>query len=260
MDTLIVKIGGSVITDKYGRPGLFKTSAVSRILKDVRSIRRRWPRLPIILLHGAGSFGHRLAFRYRLAGGQLFGKRLMGWGETLTAMRRLTDRIGSLGCSLKLPMIPLQTAALAERISNQLKLNTRLITQLASRRVIPLLGGDVGVADGRTSTIISADELAIALAHCYHNPSIIFLTDSEGVYDPFPPQAGQTIVRRMSRRQLRAVTEPQRISRFDVTGGMVGKLRLLRNLRAGRIVIAGGHQPRALQKALVARNGTVITL
>ncbi|MEM2052142.1 MAG: hypothetical protein QW614_04225, partial [Candidatus Caldarchaeum sp.] len=61
---VILKIGGSVITDKKVER-LFRKDVMDRISREVA---RCWP-TPMVIIHGAGSFGHPIAERYRLSEG-----------------------------------------------------------------------------------------------------------------------------------------------------------------------------------------------
>jgi isopentenyl phosphate kinase len=55
----IVKIGGSIITDKT-KPLTFKKAVVKRLAREIKESNEE-----IILVHGAGSFGHIFADRYK---------------------------------------------------------------------------------------------------------------------------------------------------------------------------------------------------
>ena len=56
----IIKIGGSVITDK-AKQNSFKKDVIDNLAKQISKSKKE-----IILVHGAGSYGHILAKKYNL--------------------------------------------------------------------------------------------------------------------------------------------------------------------------------------------------
>ena len=57
----ILKLGGSVITKK-SKPLTFNSDSVQKISKVIKKFNE-----PLIIVHGAGSFGHYYAKRYRIS-------------------------------------------------------------------------------------------------------------------------------------------------------------------------------------------------
>lgn len=55
-EPVILKLGGSVITDKAADQGVVREDALLRIAKEVSEYRGK-----MIIVHGAGSFGHTYA-------------------------------------------------------------------------------------------------------------------------------------------------------------------------------------------------------
>ena len=63
-DIVILKFGGSVITDKKSEIPKAKHKALDRICNILKDKERN-----MIIVHGAGSYGHPIAKRYALAEG-----------------------------------------------------------------------------------------------------------------------------------------------------------------------------------------------
>ena len=57
----ILKLGGSVVTKK-SRPLTFNADSVRNLSKTIKKFKD-----PLIIVHGAGSFGHYYAKRYRIS-------------------------------------------------------------------------------------------------------------------------------------------------------------------------------------------------
>ena len=64
MDLIIIKIGGSVITDK-NKEFTTRPDNIRKIAREIKQAIDSNPNLKIILGHGAGSFGHVLAKKYQ---------------------------------------------------------------------------------------------------------------------------------------------------------------------------------------------------
>src|SRR5437660_11775242 len=60
---LLVKLGGSVLTEK-ARLRTPRRAAIRRLAAELASVRQ-----PLLIVHGAGSYGHILASRHRLKDG-----------------------------------------------------------------------------------------------------------------------------------------------------------------------------------------------
>ena len=67
--TIIIKIGGSYVTEKEGEDGLPKFENLRQFCHILAEYKQRHPTQPIILAHGAGSFGHKPAAQYSLQHG-----------------------------------------------------------------------------------------------------------------------------------------------------------------------------------------------
>ena len=69
----IIKIGGSVITDKK-KESFFKQEISDNIAKEIKKTDKKY-----IIIHGAGSFGHILAKKYHLHTGRVNDVQIQGF-------------------------------------------------------------------------------------------------------------------------------------------------------------------------------------
>mgnify|MGYP001585179995 CR=1 FL=1 len=267
-DLIVLKLGGSVITDKQRGNAVVRVRLVKRLAREVSEVcfphagRRKPPHL--VILYGGGSFGHPLAHRYRLSGRKLSKETLVGAGRTISAMRELGTRLAGVFLDAGVPVVPLQTSSFVEQKRGSVVIKDySLIETILERGGVPLLGGDVVIADRRQTAIASADTLASALAKHFHSRRLLFATDVDGVYEHFPPRAGERPLSVIRRRALRALAAPRAVSRRarDVTGAMGGKIRSLLSLRSCEVLVFSGLTPGALAGALRGkRPGTRIVL
>lgn len=264
---LILKLGGSVITDKKSWKPIIKTSHVRRLAREIASVYfngARSLRPPLVLLYGGGSFGHPLAHQYRLSGRSLSTGTLVGAAKTTSAMCKLGMALADIFLKEGVPVVPLQTSSLAQQRNGKLVItNYSLIEDIISHGGIPLLGGDVVIADHRRTVIASADRLASELAQHFHSRKLLFATDVNGVYKRFPARAHERPLRTIPRKELRILAASQTVRNgvIDVTGAMAGKLHSLLSLRNCTVIIFNGLLRNALAEVLRGEEyGTRISL
>lgn len=260
MKIVIVKFGGSVVTSKGSRTPKVRTVTVQRLGKELKHFLDEPDDVRVLLLHGAGSFGHPLAHKYGLVRGRVTRGRIQGARMTQSAMRLLSSRITVKLKKLGLPIVPLQTHK-AVRKSHGLVISimNNRIGKILYEKKIPMMSGDVVVTDERLTDIVSADDLAVVFAKKLKAKEIVFVTDVDGVY---AGTSKKTIVRRLHRNQLKTLTKiPVPQTRNDVTGGMIGKLSKLLQLRSVTVRIVNGNTPGQLLAALQKSDvGTKISL
>jgi len=75
---MVLKIGGSVLTDKKSRTPELREE---KLMELGRSLRTLWPK-PLIIVHGAGAYGHPLAREYDLNAGYKDPRSLEGFVRT----------------------------------------------------------------------------------------------------------------------------------------------------------------------------------
>lgn len=262
--TIILKFGGSVITEKLsGRPRI-KEAVVQQLAKELKLFIQRFPRAKIILLHGAGSFGHPLVYRHKLIERPLTGARLLGFTETVCSMRHMANLLTDTFRAAKLPVLPLQASAVLNEKNNAMVLfNLCQLKQILNVGFIPLLGGDMGLTKKNQAIVVSADRLAVLLAKAFPVSRIIFASDVDGVFDKFPLSGNTQPLPFISRKNLKGLLKnmKQQKSQYDVTGGMVGKLRTMLALRKKEVIIFNGLRSGSLTKALAGKPiGTRLTL
>lgn len=261
MKVVIVKLGGSIITAKSsGRP-VFRAANARRLARELAAYRRRHPQTRLVVLHGAGSFGHPLAHAYGLVGGRLTPRRVAGVAKTWAAMQRLGVLLARELRAAKLPVVEVTTHLAVRQRRGRVRLTARtLVRDLIADNDIGLLGGDVIISDEGSTEIVSADDLAVTFARFLKSRRIIFATDVDGV---FRDRRDRTPVRSLSRTGLvkfaRRLVQSQ--SPTDVTGGMIGKLQKLAQLRGVTVSVINGQKPGLLQRALSGRQvGTTIRI
>jgi isopentenyl phosphate kinase len=214
--TRILKIGGSILTDK-SRELAARPLEISRIAREISSQPD-----DLVLVHGAGSFGHIPARKYRLS--QEFN--LEGLRVTHNSVARLCEQVvqalGQAGVQ-SLPVHPLSCIQLHNgRIESFFLKPIKLMLE---RGIVPVLHGDVAMDLARGAAIVSGDQLVTYLATALRAEVVAVGSNVDGVLVLGKP------LQSISRMDL-----PEFLSTIggsagvDVTGGMRGKLLELLDL------------------------------
>ncbi len=216
---LLVKLGGSILTRKRGAARV-RLKVLYRLAADlVRSDR------PLVLIHGAGSFGHPSAQRFGLARPPLPavspGQRARGAAIVSAEVRRLHAAVlaALLDAGGRPWSVPPASIALQSE-GRLVRLDERPVREALGRGLVPVLFGDVVADETWGFSILSGDTLAVELARRLSARRVIFVSDVEGIFDP---------TARNERRVVETVT-PALVGRLqpnssgpDVTGGIRAK-------------------------------------
>lgn len=247
---VVVKLGGSVITRKREVERV-RPKVLARLAREVASTRDR----PIILLHGAGSFGHPGARRFGLARaplpGESHGERIRGAAIVATEVRRLhlavlreLVRGGSSPAS-----VPMATHA-RNREGKLVGLDSAPVAEALERGLLPVSFGDVVPDDAWGASILSADTIALSLASALPVGRVVFVSDVPGILEGLPVRR-RAIVAEVTESVLEGLRPTTAAA--DVTGGIRGKATAMRAIaRAGAdaVLISGlkdGELPRAIR-------------
>ena len=257
----VVKLGGSVVTDKASdelrvNEPLVRALAGELAASDVR---------PMVLVHGAGSWGHRIVRRTGIHCGLSGPDSLLAMGETQRLQYELDCRIAALLLEAGLPAMPVQASASAVMADGELEtMDCLALQEMVGAGLVPLLYGVPAVDRGQGCSILSGDQIAPYVAEHLGLPLVVHVTDVDGVYDGDP--AHDASARRIDRIDVRNWESVHNrltgSANVDVTGGMAGKVEaLLDAARKGldsRIV--DGRIPGRLTAALAGEPvGTLVS-
>jgi len=216
---VIVKLGGSVLTRKR-RVEALRPKVLHRLAAELAA-----STAPVIVLHGAGSFGHPGAQRFGLAKppepGRSPEERRRGAAIVSAEVRRLhLEVLRALVAAGDRPWsVPAATVA-ANRAGRLDALDLTPFRSSLSAEMRPVSFGDVVPDTEWAHSILSADAIAVELVRRLGVRRVLFLSDVEGIYDP-APSAKRKVVEEVS-EGLVARLKPES-SGPDVTGGIRGK-------------------------------------
>ena len=215
---IVVKLGGSVITEKERRETL-DGAALDRAADALAGAQE-----DLVVVHGGGSFGHHHAAEWDVsvdAGTHDAGGALAIHGAMTTLNRFVLDRLHERGVPA-LPVHPLSTAA--RDADGSLDLPLSQVERMLSESFVPVLHGDVVATAGEGVTVLSGDEIVARVASDLDATRVGLCSTVPGVLD-----ADERVVERVSSLDDAALGGS---AATDVTGGMAGKVRTLLDLDA----------------------------
>lgn len=240
----ILKIGGSVITDKSR--GFFEKAREEEMIRIAEEIGANPGNL--IIIHGAGSFGHPYV--------EKFGRDMTASASVLTHMacRRLNTLFCNALFESGVNVIPINPFS-ALRAGEELEIDEDFIFALVEEGIVPVLHGDmVYNRSKKTFEVLSGDRIAFEMAKKMSISRIGFATDAPGVIVDGEAQDELNIEQDL----LQFIEEAE--SKSDVTGGMRGKLKSLLELPSNsEVLIFSGLEQGNILKFLNNENvGTKI--
>ncbi len=248
-EVVLVKLGGSLITDK-ARPETPRLEVIRRLAREITD---QGP-FRMILGHGSGSFGHVAAQRYGIANGIRSADQLPGISLTqhrAAALNRLL--VESLSDAGALPFSIAPSSCMVSAGGRPAAFASEPLLLALQRGLLPVLYGDVVLDRERGISIASTEQVFEIVATCLLDRGwtirrILWLGETDGLYD----ESGQTIPRVSPagfEQATQAIGDPKGT---DVTGGMRHRLETALTLARLGIpsLLLNGLTPGLLGKAL----------
>ncbi|UWG48268.1 Isopentenyl phosphate kinase, enzyme of modifiedmevalonate pathway [Halanaeroarchaeum sp. HSR-CO] len=214
--TTILKLGGSVVTKKDNRETV-DDEALSRATSAIADAGVD----DLVVVHGGGSFGHPNAADRDVSSDS-------GTHDTASIraihramgrlVRRVTDDLGAAA----VPAVPVRPFSAGYRTGEgDVELYTDSVETMLEEGFVPVLHGDVFPTEKRGATIVSGDELVVALAKDLDAERVGLCSTVPGVLD----DDGDVVPRIEQYSDVAAVLGGS--DSTDVTGGMAAKVRAL---------------------------------
>jgi len=246
----VVKLGGSVLTRKREEARL-RPKILHRLADELAE--PGGP--PVVLLHGAGSFGHPGAVRWNLAHApgdpSERAHRVRGAAIVSAEVRRLHAAVlqALVDAGLSPFSVPPQAVSV-NRAGKLAQLDLEPFRRALARGGIPVAFGDVVPDEAWDFSILSADTIAVELVRHLPSRRLVFVSDVEGVFTPGEPGPRRRPVARLTPAVLESLRPTEGVA--DVTGGIRAKAEaMLSAAEAGADAgLISGLRHGALSRAL----------
>jgi len=225
-DIIILKIGGSVITDKFSKIPKVNSENLKRISKEIASVYNK-EKIPLIIIHGAGSYGHVIVNKTGIDKGIKTKEQLKDFAETQRLQNELNSIVTKYLIEEGIPAIPCQASAFAVMDSGKLvHMDTSTIKGLLDIGMVPVLYGVPAYNKTQKCSILSGDHIAPYLAIKLNAKKIIHATNVDGVFTSDPNKnPNAKLIPEINSKNINQVKEWLTGSTaIDVTGGMFGKV------------------------------------
>lgn len=231
---IIVKLGGSIITDK-SRYRVFRKKVTGLIVKELAGIEE-----PMIIVHGGGSYGHIMAKEYDIPG-RITEKRRIGAAIIHKDMVDLSQMVNTALIDRGFSAISVPPSSF---IFNEEK-SYKIFRNYSEAGMTPVSFGDVYLSGKTQIGIYSGDRIMLDLAESFRPSKAIFISDVDGIYDKNPKLHKDA-------KLLRNVDENAsfELDVADVTGGIKGKIDTIKKMKefVTEIYIMNGAEPERLRK------------
>ena len=232
----ILKLGGSMLTDKKGLRKA-RPAAMARLAKCAASIWKRGAR-DLVIVHGAGSFGHALVIRHGLQGGVKNTAQKLGYADTHAACCELSSMLVAALIAEGAPAISIPPAmAIALKGGRISRFDTKLVNDYLDSGYLPVLFGDMAPDSVLGGCPCSGDQIVAYLGKGAE--LVVLATDVDGVLDD-----NGVAIPLITSSNMQEISAHLKETKNDVTGGMKGKIAELLSMGTDAYVVNGAHPER----------------
>ncbi len=227
----MLKIGGSVLTYK-NKPFTTNKKNLERISKEIKQGYDP-EKMRLILVHGAGSFGHYMVRKSRIYKGIKNKKQLLDFAKTQTKQNYWNSVVTESLQKENLPAIPIQASSSAVMSSVRLiSMSTKVVEGLLKIGMIVTFYGVPAFDRKQKCSILSGDQIVSYLAKRLNPKRIIYGTDVDGIYTLDPKKDKKAkLIKTITMKNWKDVKRCLSVSSsIDVTHGMIGKVKEIMNL------------------------------
>ncbi len=258
-ETVLLKIGGSLITDKNSRTPKINEKNLARIAREI-SLGFAPGKQRLVVVHGAGSFGHVIVKNTGIHRGIRNRKQVIAFAETQRLQNELDVRVCGELIKNSVPAIPIEPTSSAVMDSGRLvSMDTKALEGMLAIGLVPVLYGVPAYDKRQGCSILSGDEIMAYLARKMRASRIIHATDVDGVFDGGDPKRNPDarLMKEICRSDFARVARKVCGSlSTDVTGGMLNKVSMVFRTKKGLVgEIINGNRPGFVRRALSGETG-----
>ncbi|OYT57604.1 kinase [Euryarchaeota archaeon ex4484_162] len=247
----IVKLGGSVITDK-AKKCFFKQEVMDRLSLEIKKAGKK-----LILIHGAGSFGHIPAKKYRLNQGYIDQNQIRGFSLTHIMVQELNTMVLKSLQSQGLPAVSIPPHAILKLSDRRpIKTDLHMFRSYLNKHFLPVTFGDVVLDEKLGFSICSGDILLQILVEYFRPEKAVFVIDEDGLYSSNPKiDKNAVFIENAGIKDLKNLTTILD-SHADVTQGMSGKIEVIKKIASLGVdtVLLNGNKNNRLYNILTGKN------
>ncbi len=251
---IILKIGGSAITDKTGELAA-KTEVINRLAEEIK----RADLDNLIVVHGGGSFGHPTAKKYGIKEGYREPSQKLGFAETHHVMTVLNGLVMDAFIWHEIPAVSIAPSGCMTTENGRINsCELAALKRMMGMNFTPVFYGDVVFDDKLGFTVLSGDQIVAYLALQLGACKIVIGSDTDGLYNADPKvDANAKPYKNLTLQELKDIQKTlSKMEGNDVTGGMAGKIaELIPAVEQGiPVTITGATRAMSILRALAGQS------
>lgn len=257
----ILKLGGSAITYKHLNSPKANIEVIQNAAQEIYEAKLN-KEFQLIIVHGAGPFGHQLVTDFGIANGLKNEADFEGFIKTHQSVDKLNRMVIDALNSAKLLAFPVQPSACILQKSKKISsFNLDIIKALLeiNNNMIPVLYGDMVADEDLKASVVSGDAIISYLTRHLNVKKVFFGANVNGIFtaDPKKNKNAQFIPEINMKNWNLIENKITGSSNVDVTGGMRGKLLEILSIKKKlKILVFNITQKKNLYNVLCGNNIT----
>ncbi|MCC7569852.1 isopentenyl phosphate kinase family protein [Candidatus Micrarchaeota archaeon] len=239
MKTIVIKLGGSVLTEKKDYKKANK-KMISQLAREISKINNKYK---IILVHGAGSFGHAPVVKYKINNGIKTKKHKLGFADTHLSVSQLSNMIVEALIFHGVSAVSLTPTLLFKQNNKKVcSFNDKIVKDFLDAGYLPILYGDMVLDKKLNGSVLSGDQIMKLVSKKMKADKMVFISDVEGVY------VDGKVFPKITKSNLSSIKSHLGGSaKVDVTGGMYGKLMEIMKSKVSSVITNPQNLAKAVQ-------------
>ncbi|MFX1572384.1 MAG: type 2 isopentenyl-diphosphate Delta-isomerase [Promethearchaeota archaeon] len=228
-DILILKLGGSLLTDK-SEPFSIREQILNDSIQQIVDCRKK-----LVLIHGGGSFGHPVAREYNISNGinPAIQNQLFGLTKTHDVMNQLNSKIIETFLKKDFPAISIQPSSIFMIRSKKITIQAIEVIEAALElEILPVLYGDIILDSDGSFSIISGDQIILEICKKLKNfriKKVIFTIEKDGVFIK-DTNNNIKLATKIDSNTISSLNLANLEDKIDVTGGIKKKLEIVEKI------------------------------
>jgi isopentenyl phosphate kinase len=246
----VIKLGGSIITRKSGYRKA-RHQAIASLTKAIADVWKESAK-DLVVVHGAGSFGHALVLEHKINDGIRTDEHRLGYADTHAACSELSLLVVKAFVEEGVPAISIPPSSIIKQKDKRISVfREAVVNEYLAEGYLPVLYGDMVPDSELGGSVCSGDQIMAWLGK--DAESLIFVTMVDGVMD-----ARRNLIPKITNDNFKEISKHFKESKNDVTGAMKGKIEELLGLGTTSYIVSGAHPERV--KALLKGQDTLCTV
>ncbi len=232
-DILVLKLGGSLLTDK-STPYKLKEEVIKAVAAEIKECIDLGLIKSLVIVHGVGSFGHPPVLKYNLHKGFKDKDQLISMSKTQQIVNKFRKTIATNFLDKGIPINLMHASSML--VGNKMAIIDHTFASLKgflSLGMVPLIGGDMMYDESMGFSVCGGDQIAVVLSRVLDAKQLIFATDVPGVFD-IDPKLGEKakLLKEVNINESEQIlSKTNESTKTDASGKMQGKLLSLASIK-----------------------------